>query len=105
MKRLFLATFCLALGAGAFAADAKTAKPATGKVTVKTANNNDIVVSTKKQEVGQFRIQRQILTQDLCGNHIIVYVSGPNNSTWLSMYDCAITYVSQHLDSNGCFNG
>lgn len=105
MKRLVLAMFCLTLGAGAFAAESKTAKPADKKVEVKMTTNNDIVVSSKKMKESKFRIQRAIRTQDLCGNHIIVYVSGPNSSTWLSMYDTAITYVASHLDSNGCFAG
>lgn len=53
----------------------------------------------------KFRIQRAILTQDLCGNHIVVYVSGPSGTTWLQMYDVALEYVVDHMDSNGCYVG
>ncbi|WP_157962806.1 hypothetical protein [Chitinophaga deserti] len=105
MKRLVLAMLCLTLGAGAFAADSKTAKPADKKVEAKMTTNNDIVVSNKKMKESKFRIQRAILTQDLCGNHIVVWVSGPNNASWVSMYDTAVTYVVNHMDSNGCYVG
>lgn len=96
---------CLTLGTGAFAADSKTTRPADKKVEAKAAVAKDITVGTKEMKSSKFRIQRKITTQDLCGNHINVWVSGPHGTSWLEMYDVAITYVANHLDSNGCFNG
>ncbi len=104
MKRLVFAMLCLTLGTGAFAADSKSTKPA-DKVEVKATDKKVILVGTKEMKASQFRIQRMITTQDLCGNHINVWVSGPHGTTWLQMYDVALDYVVAHLDSNGCFQG
>ncbi|RAJ10864.1 hypothetical protein LX64_00471 [Chitinophaga skermanii] len=103
MKKLIFAIACLAIGFTANAADSKTSTPAEKKVEVKTTTANIKVGANKFEKKDFYRIQRMFTINDLCGNHVNVWVSAPNGTSFITMYDAALDHVVGCLNSNGCY--
>ena len=112
MKNLFIALICTVIGFSASASNSTPKKnlPSIDKVELKTISKENkeegFTVSTKSNsETSFFRIQRKFLFEDGCGNMWILYVSGPNSSSYSDMYYFALHEFVNGADSHGCYHG
>ncbi|TWR26752.1 hypothetical protein FPZ42_06860 [Mucilaginibacter achroorhodeus] len=106
MKKLFLSLLCSAIGISAFAKDLKiNVKPAAPAVVAKSsANVNDVQVSTERQANDMFRRQMAFGFRDSCGKVMIVYVSGGNSLSDVTLWNAAADYAESQMNMvTGCF--